>query len=104
VTTTLLRKAGYRHDEVFDMCDGGHCYNVVRLPGDEQYHLVDTDVGNIRLDGLPSGHPYCRHFAGDDEERIWLLNDHYFFHPEEAILARDLYRANQIVGCHYAGE
>jgi hypothetical protein len=61
VAATLLRKAGYTQDEIFNMCDGAHCYNLVKLPGDQKYHVADT-TGNyhdIKLGGLPSTYPYC---------------------------------------------
>jgi len=62
--TTLLRKDGYAQDDVGSYCDGGHCYNVVRFPGDTKWHLVDTD---LTQDGgaawqygkLQTGYPYC---------------------------------------------
>lgn len=59
--TTLLRKAGYSQREVGNFCDGLHCYNVVKLPGDTYWHVADT-TGNwqdIRLGGLPGNYPYC---------------------------------------------
>jgi hypothetical protein len=59
VTTTLLRKAGLPAINVGGSCDGAHCFNTVRLPGDIGYHVVDTDVSDINLGGLPSGYPYC---------------------------------------------
>jgi len=70
---TLLRKAGYSQREMGNTCDGRHCYNIVKLPGDTKWHVVDT-TGNshdIRLGGLPSGYPYC--FALD--ERSWCFNN-----------------------------
>ncbi len=70
--TTLLRKAGYSATEVGDFCDGGHCYNVVKLPGDSEWHIVDT-TGNapgIILGGLPGGHPYCTYL----NEMNWCWN------------------------------
>jgi len=58
---TLLRKAGFRQGDVAKFCDGEHCYNIVKLPGDVKYHIVDT-TGNhvgIRLGSLPGGYEYC---------------------------------------------
>ncbi len=59
---TLLRKAGYAQREVANFCDGDHCYNLVKLPGDTKWHVVDT-VGNdngIRIGRLPTDwHNYC---------------------------------------------
>ena len=43
--TTLLRKAGYAQDEVASFCDGLHCYNLVKFPGDKKWTVVDT-TGN----------------------------------------------------------
>lgn len=61
--TTLLRKAGYSPYDVGMNCDGAHCYNVVRLPGDIKWHVVDTtgnNTGDINLGGLPNySYPYC---------------------------------------------
>ena len=61
VTTTLLRKAGLIQSSIANVCDGLHCYNVVRLPGDSQWHVVDTtgNSADINLGGLPTGYPYC---------------------------------------------
>jgi hypothetical protein len=64
--TTMLRKAGYNKSEAFSTSSTGydlplvgkhpgHAYNLVLLPGDSQYHIVDT-TGNgdgINLNGLP---------------------------------------------------
>ncbi|MBN2518016.1 MAG: hypothetical protein JXB14_04165 [Candidatus Altiarchaeota archaeon] len=64
---TLLRKAGYEKDEVFSLCDGDHCYNLVKFPGDVKYHFVDT-TGNRAppyvQGGLPGGYDYCTKSAG----------------------------------------
>ncbi|MEW6035982.1 MAG: PKD domain-containing protein [Candidatus Micrarchaeota archaeon] len=43
--TTALRKAGYKKNEVPSMEAPGHMYNLVYLPGESKYSLVDT-VGN----------------------------------------------------------
>ncbi|HOV81179.1 MAG TPA: hypothetical protein PLQ01_00705 [Methanothrix sp.] len=75
--TTLLRKAGYNEGEVFSTSSTGydlplvgyhpgHAYNLVRLPGDSQYHVVDT-TGNgagINLDGLPGYFRFTGCFMG----------------------------------------
>jgi len=64
--TTLLRKAGYSKTEAMSTASTGydlpllgnhpgHAYNVVLLPGDDRYHIVDT-TGNgegINEDGVP---------------------------------------------------
>lgn len=58
---TLLRKVGLSQADVAKFCDGGHCYDVVRLPGDANWHVVDT-TGNccdLNIGDLPSGHRYC---------------------------------------------
>jgi len=59
--STLLRKAGYTQNEVFNFCDGAHCYNLVKFPGDSMYHVVDTtgNTQDVTLGGLPGGYPYC---------------------------------------------
>jgi len=62
-TATLLRKAGYSQDDIGNTCDGAHCYNVVRFPGDAKWTVVDT-TGNsfdVNPGGLPqSGYDYCK--------------------------------------------
>lgn len=64
--TTLLRKAGYSKTEAMSTASTGydlpllgnhpgHAYNVVLLPGEDQYHIVDT-TGNgegINENGVP---------------------------------------------------
>jgi hypothetical protein len=69
VVTTLLRKAGYSVREVGDFCDGAHCYNVVKFPGEREWHVVDTtgNILGINFAGLPSGYPYCQNL----EEANW---------------------------------
>lgn len=61
VLATLLRKAGFGQREVGNFCDGLHCYNVVKLPGDTNWHVVDTtdNAPGINLGGLPGSYPYC---------------------------------------------
>ena len=69
--TTLLRKTGYGSHDVFSTSSTGydlplvgdhpgHAYNLVLLPGDTKYHIVDT-TGNgdgINLDGVPGYFPF----------------------------------------------
>jgi hypothetical protein len=64
--TTLLRKAGFSQNEVANFCDGDHCYNFVKLPGDVKYHIVDTTGNNvgINIGGLPGSYPYCSKIDG----------------------------------------
>jgi hypothetical protein len=75
--TTLLRKAGYNHSEVFSTSSTGydlplvgdhpgHAYNLVLLPGDTKYHIVDT-TGNgdgINLGGVPGYFRFTGCFLG----------------------------------------
>lgn len=75
VVPTLLRKAGFAQEDVGGRCDGNHCYNAVRLPGDRAWHVVDT-TGNqlgIVLGGLPGygAYPYCSRF----NEANWCWGD-----------------------------
>jgi hypothetical protein len=78
--TTLLRKDGYAQDDVGSYCDGGHCYNVVRFPGDTKWHLVDTD---LTQDGgaawqygkLQTGYPYCHTL--DENSIFYNMTDYY---------------------------
>jgi|GEM_PF-4586811 len=55
---TLLRKAGYLHDEVMGFCDGAHCYNLVKFPGATTYKVIDT-TGNAYGTVSPRSYPYC---------------------------------------------
>jgi len=60
LVTTLLRKAGYKPNEVFSVDQTIHATNLVKLPGDSKYHHVDT-TGNkvgIVFDGWFPGRDY----------------------------------------------
>jgi len=75
--TTMLRKAGYNQSEVFSTFSTGydlplvgdhpgHAYNLVLLPGDAKYHIVDT-TGNgdgINLGGVPGYFRFTGCFLG----------------------------------------
>ncbi len=75
--TTALRKAGYNRTEAFSTASTGydlpllgnhpgHAYNLVRLPGDDLYQIVDT-TGNgdgINLGGLPHYFWFMGNFMG----------------------------------------
>jgi hypothetical protein len=75
--TTMLRKAGYNQSEVFSTSSmgydlplvgehPGHAYNLVLLPGDTKYHIVDT-TGNgdgINLGGVPGYFRFTGCFLG----------------------------------------
>ena len=75
--TTMLRKAGYNSSEVFSTSSTaydlplvgehpGHAYNLVLLPGDTKYHIVDT-TGNgdgINLGGVPGYFRFTGCFLG----------------------------------------
>jgi hypothetical protein len=63
VLTTLLRLSGYKSDEVYSTrsgCPGdiGHCFNLIKFPGDSRYTLVDT-VGNCGNGYNPMKLPRC---------------------------------------------
>lgn len=84
---TLLRKAGYSQHEIGNFCDGAHCYNVVKLPGDTKWHVVDT-TGNshdITIGDLPGTYPYCEKL--DESHSCFRVNepghlfDHYYTGP-----------------------
>jgi hypothetical protein len=47
--TTLLRKAGYSETEVYSVHQGKHVTNLVKLPGDEKYHHVDTTGNRVGI-------------------------------------------------------
>jgi len=60
--TTLLRKLGYKADEVMSAEANDHAYNLVKLHGDKKYTLVDT-TGNyfgFIMGNEPSGYDYCK--------------------------------------------
>ncbi len=63
--TTLLRLAGYGADEVYSVMGAGHEYNLVRLPGEMMWNVVDTTENNPRPynpSGLPyQEYPYCEY-------------------------------------------
>ncbi len=73
----MLRKAGYNSSEVFSTSSTGydlplvgdhpgHAYNLVLLPGDTKYHIVDT-TGNgdgINLGGVPGYFRFTGCFLG----------------------------------------
>jgi hypothetical protein len=75
--TTMLRKAGYNRSEAFSTSSTGydlplvgehpgHAYNLVLLPGDKKYHVVDT-TGNgdgINLGGVPGYFRFTGCFLG----------------------------------------
>lgn len=75
--TTMLRKAGFGKSEVFGTASTGydlplvgkhpgHAYNLVLLPGDTKYHVVDT-TGNgdgINLEGVPGYFRFTGCFLG----------------------------------------
>lgn len=75
--TTMLRKAGYSKSEAFSTSSTGydlplvgehpgHAYNLVLLPGDKKYHVVDT-TGNgdgINLGGVPGYFRFTGCFLG----------------------------------------
>lgn len=64
--TTLLRKAGYEKDEIFTVEGVGHAYNLLKLPLDNKYRVIDTTGNNIGLDfskAFPAArdkYDYCR--------------------------------------------
>ena len=59
--TTLLRKIGFREDQIYTVEATNHAYNLIRFFGDRKYTLVDTTGNNyaIVFGGLPFGYPYC---------------------------------------------
>jgi len=79
--TTMLRKAGYNKSEVYGTASTGyalplvgehpgHAYNLVLLPGNTKYHIVDT-TGNgdgINLGGVPGYFRFTGCFLGKPAE------------------------------------
>ncbi|MBN2127487.1 MAG: thrombospondin type 3 repeat-containing protein [Candidatus Diapherotrites archaeon] len=65
---TLLRKAGYKQEELAGFCDGAHCYSLIKFPGDSKFTVVDTtgNFNDFTLGGLPStGYNYCGNLNED---------------------------------------
>lgn len=65
---TALRIIGYDYDEVYSTVGPGHCYNLVKFPGYDKFHLVDT-TGNTETPWgeytiPPTGYPYCIYYSG----------------------------------------
>lgn len=60
--TTLLRKAGYKKDEVYTVEAPDHAYTLIKLPLDKKYTIVDTTGNNnpaIIFGSVPLGYKYC---------------------------------------------
>jgi hypothetical protein len=81
--TTLLRKDGYLQDDVGSYCDGAHCYNVVRFPGDTKWNVVDTDAtqqggDTWTLGKIQTGYPYCHTM---DETSVFYNMGTYYTVP-----------------------
>ena len=60
--TTLLRKTGYKEEEVYTVESPDHAYNLIKFPLDKKYTLVDTTGNNnpaIIFGKTPLGYPYC---------------------------------------------
>jgi len=72
---TMLRIVGYKPDEVYANTGPGHCYNLVKFPQDDRFHVIDT-VGNCHkswnnynnpyipynIPDCVEGYPYCSYF------------------------------------------
>ena len=59
---TLFRKAGYKKDEAYLVEAPNHAYNLIKLPLDKKYTLVDTTGNNnpaIIFGKAPLGYKYC---------------------------------------------
>lgn len=59
---TMLRIVGYKPDEVYANTGPGHCYNLVKFPQDDKFHIIDT-TGNCYIPlcgagGVIEGEPY----------------------------------------------
>ncbi|MBU0758216.1 MAG: hypothetical protein KKF44_09165 [Nanoarchaeota archaeon] len=62
-TTSLLRKMGYKNNEIYSVSGPDHQFNLVLFPGDPKWHLVDT-TGNNPSAYRPGNNPanwynYC---------------------------------------------
>ncbi len=61
--TSLLRIVGYGPDEIYSVMGDGHEYNLVKLPGEKRWNVVDTNENNpipYVASGLPSTqYDYC---------------------------------------------
>jgi hypothetical protein len=70
VLTTLLRKVGFKDNEIYTVEAYDHVYNFIKFDNNVKYHIFDT-TGNYEgfvLGNVPSGYPYC-------EEILRCYND-----------------------------
>ena len=59
--TTLLRKIGYKSDEVYSVTTENHAFNIVRFPLDKKFTIIDTTgtSQDVKLGRTPSKYEYC---------------------------------------------
>ncbi|MAG47816.1 hypothetical protein CL617_04375 [archaeon] len=59
--TTLLRKIGYKSDEIYSVSTENHAFNLVKFPLDRKFTIIDTTgtSQDIRLGKKPSSYEYC---------------------------------------------
>ena len=72
--TTLLRKLGYKEDEVYTVEASNHAYNLVRFPLERYYTIIDMTGNNegIKPGKVPSGYDYCENIINcyNDNGRV----------------------------------
>ena len=97
--TTALRTVGYKSDEVYTVIGfmpfGGHAYNMIKLPGETKWLIMDTvgNGGSYRLGNTPgtaSGWDYCDASRNLPPEYVACSNDEK---------TRDFPSKGEIYGC-----
>ena len=66
--TTLLRKIGYRSDEIYSVSTQNHAFNLVKFPLDKKFTVVDTTgtSQDVKLGRTPSSYKYC-----EEMDKCW---------------------------------
>ena len=98
--TTLLRKIGYKKDDVFTVEASTHAYNLVRFPLDKKYTIIDTTGNNdgIKLGKVPLGYKYCENIKNcynDMGEHICPDNEKIFGCEN---IKTNVFRESKVIG------
>jgi hypothetical protein len=82
---TLLRKAGFSEDEVFVAEGHGHAFLLLKIPGDDKFHAIETSsnlFGYKFHDHLdpPPDFSYCNHMKKyyNDKVMVGILGDNIY--------------------------
>lgn len=99
--TTLLRKAGYKANEVYSVETPNHAFNLIKFPGNNEFTVVDTTGNNdpaIVFGKVPKGYAYCeniRNCYNDNGEIICPLFKGIYGCED---LKESLVRQSEVVG------